>query len=68
MPVSWAMLVAPPLIPTYASAFFLALYFASKRVICRKLAVTFLLIATMMWFPIALIALGIVPMPQMPPR
>ena len=67
MPVSWTILVVPPLVPTCASALFFVLYFVTKRSICRQLAMVLLLIATLMWIAPLLMALGRLPRPLMPP-
>lgn len=63
MPMSWSVLVVPPLVLTGVAALFLLLYLASKRSICRQIAMVLLLIATILWITPVLIALGVIPRP-----
>lgn len=53
---------------TIASLLYWALYLTTKRVIALKIACVFLFVAVLIWLPVALLTLGILPQPVAPAR
>lgn len=44
------------------------LYLATRRVIAFKIACVFLVVSILVWVPVALVGLGVLPMPAVRPR
>jgi hypothetical protein len=55
-------------LPTIACLVFGAAYLATKRAITLKIACAFLLVAILLWVPVVLVGLGVLPMPAVRPR
>jgi len=65
-PLNYMAIMAAGL--TIASLLYGALYLTTKRVFALKIACVFLFVAILIWIPVALLILGILPQPVAPPR
>jgi hypothetical protein len=53
---------------TVACLLYGALYLVTNRIFALKIACVFLFVAILIWIPVALVVLGIMPQPVAPPR